>query len=336
MTAASDSKCQPEEVGYLRHLTITVLCVSCVIGSVANGLVLWMTVFRMPRTVTTVWFLNLALADFAVLLSLPFSIYILIVGEWPFHRWVCKLYQAFLNLTFFTSICLLVLISVDRCISVLYPIWTRNHRTVRRAKWLAASVWLLAALTCVPYLIFRTTGAQKNCTYCYFNFSVENGALEATLTLEQVALGGRVAMTVTHLLLGFLLPLVVIGICAHLIRANFQQQGWIRVNWMKRLLLMLVTTFFVCWFPFTVALCVQLWRFVKSRDTIDPQMLLFLWAAFSLGCLNSCLNPFLYVLTGRDFKKKFLQSIPSALARAFGEEDVLSQQVSKVEDAGKR
>ncbi|XP_075393999.1 putative G-protein coupled receptor 32 [Tenrec ecaudatus] len=330
MKASGDSSCQPEEVWKLRQVTIAILSISFVIGLVGNGLVLWMTIFRMPRTVTTTWFLHLALADFTVLLALPISIHTLIAGEWQMGKWVCKLYQALNNLTFYTSINFLVVISVDRCISVLYPIWARNHRTVRGASWLAASVWLLAAVTCFPYLAFRTTGSWENCTYCYFNFDPGYKTQGGNLTVSQVALRGRLAMTIAHLLLGFLLPLVVICTCAHLIWVNFQREGGVHGTWTKRLLLVLVSAFFICWFPFNVAMCVQVWRFVKFESPVDPKMLLFLWGAFSLGCLNSSLNPFLYVLIGRDFQKKFFQSMPSALARAFGEEGVLSQPAPKV------
>ncbi|XP_006868442.1 PREDICTED: probable G-protein coupled receptor 32-like [Chrysochloris asiatica] len=323
--------CQPEDVWHLRKLTAAILCVCFVIGLVGNGLVLWMTVFRMTRTVTTIWFFNLALSDFIVLLSLPIAIHTLTIGEWPFNQWVCKLYQGFRSLIFFTSINLLVLISVDRCISVLYPIWARNHRTVQRANWLAVGVWLLSAFTCYPYLKFRSIGTLKNCSYCYVNFNTTHGEIPI---LDQVVVGRHMAMTIAHLLLGFLVPLVVIGTCAHLIWTNIRWEGRVHTSWTKRLLLVLVSVFFTCWFPFNVALWVQLWRFVQYRNPIDPKMLIFLWATSSLGCLNSCLNPFLYVFIGRDFKQKFLQSIPSSLARAFAEDGVLSLTVPKVKPQG--
>lgn len=156
-----------------RQLTITILFVFCVAGILGNGLVLWMAVFCMTRTVTMIWFFNLALADFTVLLSVPISIYIIAYGWWPSANLVCKLYTAFLVLPFSVTIYLLVLISVDLCLLILSLVWVRNHRTVQRATWLSIAVWLLAAATCSPYLKYGTTGKLHGCEYCYFDFNSE-------------------------------------------------------------------------------------------------------------------------------------------------------------------
>ena len=325
MNLTSSPTCQPVEVQCLRTLTMAALSVAFAVGVVANGLVLWMTAFRMARTVTTTWFFHLALADFAVLASLPVAIYRLASNEWPFEDSACKLYMAFLAFTFFTSICLLVLISVDRCISALYPIWVRNHRTVQRASWLAVGVWLLAAVASSPYLIFRTTEEQGGCKYCHFKFDIDNEGQESSYDWEQVIHKRHMAVTITHFVVGFLVPLVVISTCAHLLRAKLRQEGWVHSSRPKRLLLVLASAFFILWFPFNVALLVHL----GLRDPHDPNILLALWATFSLGCLNSCLNPFLYVFVGRNFQEKFFQSLPSALARAFGEEGFLIHLVPK-------
>lgn len=134
-----------------------------------------MTFFRMTRTVTTTWFFILALADLTVSLSLPIAMFNVAYGSWPFGNLACKLYMAFLSLNSFASIYLLVLISVDRCVSVLYPVWAWNHRTVQRASCMAVGVWFLAAVACSPYLTFRDTGTWKGCTHCYFKFKSSLG-----------------------------------------------------------------------------------------------------------------------------------------------------------------
>uniref|UniRef100_A0A8C9H7Z6 G protein-coupled receptor 32 n=1 Tax=Piliocolobus tephrosceles TaxID=591936 RepID=A0A8C9H7Z6_9PRIM len=276
------SRCLSEEVGSLRPLTVAVLSASFVVGVLGNGLVLGMTVF-----------------------------------QWPLGEWACKLYITFVFLGHFASNCLLVLIPVDRCISVLYPVWALNHRTVQQASWLAFGVWLLAAVLCSAHMKFRTTRKWNGCRHCYLEFNSENETAQIWIEgdVESHSIG-----SIGHLLLGFLGPLAIIGTCAHLIRTKLLRDGWVHANRPKRLLLVLVSAFFICWYPFNVVLLVHLWRRVMLKELYHPRMLLILQAGFALGCVNSSLNPFLYVFIGRDFQEKFFQSLPSALARAFGEE----------------
>ncbi|KAM4801503.1 LOW QUALITY PROTEIN: putative G-protein coupled receptor 32 [Urocitellus parryii] len=317
-------ECLPEQMGYLRQLTTAVLSVSFAMGVLGNGLVL---AFRMARTVTTIWFFNLALADFWGLLFLPIAIHNVAFGQWPLDDVVCKLYMAFLALNLFASIYFLVLISVDRCLSVLYPVWARNHRTARRASWLALGVWLLAATACSPYLKFRAPGKVNGCDYCYFKFNLQN---EVTRDGEPTSWKGQMAVAIAHFLLGFLVPLVIIGTCAHLIQAKLWQVGWVHSSRPKRMLLVLVNAFSLFWFPFNLALLVQSGLLMMQKQSHWPKMMPVLWAAFSLGCLNSCLNPFLYVFIGRDSQEKFFQSLPSALARAFGDEGFINHPVPEM------
>lgn len=322
MNPTSEIECQPETIQGLRQLTITVLSVSFAVGVVANTLVLWMMAFRMPRSVTTIWFSNLAFADFMALLSLPISIYIVVTGQWPLTAAACKLYMAFLAVSCFTSIWFLVLISLDRCISVVHPFWSRHHRTAQRAAWLAVCVWLLALVACSPNLIFQDIEKQKGCGHCTFKFTTR--ARDDSKAVE-----GKVAVTLIHILLGFLAPLAIISTCAHLIRTRLWQEGSAYARRPKRLLLVLVSAFFAFWLPFNTVLVVRLWQW-QAEYKLQP----IVWATFSLGCFNSCLNPFLYVFIGRGFQEKFFQSLPSVLARAFGEEGFFNQPVPKVKPPG--
>ncbi|CAB1447775.1 unnamed protein product [Pleuronectes platessa] len=51
-----------------------------------------------------------------------------ITSHWPFGLLLCKFTSSALFLNMYSSVFLLVLISTDRCVMILFPIWSHNHR----------------------------------------------------------------------------------------------------------------------------------------------------------------------------------------------------------------
>ncbi|KAG7269047.1 hypothetical protein CRUP_003668 [Coryphaenoides rupestris] len=114
----------------MNRAMVGVYCAVALVGIVGNGLVIYVTAFRMKRTVNSIWFLNLAVADFLFTSFLILIIVSLSQGyHWPFGEIMCKL-RAILtgsNIYFLTAI------SVDRCLCTWVVVWSQNHRTVRSA-----------------------------------------------------------------------------------------------------------------------------------------------------------------------------------------------------------
>ncbi|XP_078506524.1 C3a anaphylatoxin chemotactic receptor-like [Lissotriton helveticus] len=167
---------KPEEdaAGFMPSsiIIMAVFTVTLVLGLPGNALVIWVAGLKMKRTVNTVWFLNLAIADFVCCLSLPFSIaHEAMHGYWPYGDVFCKVLPAIIILNMFASVFVLVAISLDRCLLVIKPVWSQNHRTVGMASWLCLGIWILAFLTCVPVFVYRQTyhdySGNIECTYNY-------------------------------------------------------------------------------------------------------------------------------------------------------------------------
>lgn len=112
--------------------TVSIVAYSLVfvLGTTGNGLVIFITGFRMKRTVHTVWILNLAIADFTCSFFQLFNIvHVGLAFHWPFGSIMCKLNHTIVFLNLFASIYLLMVISIDRCIAVQCPVWAQNRRT---------------------------------------------------------------------------------------------------------------------------------------------------------------------------------------------------------------
>ncbi|KAM9813038.1 P2Y purinoceptor 3 isoform 1-T5 [Syngnathus typhle] len=116
-----------------------------------------------------IFMLNLAIADFLYVTSLPLLIYNYGSHDyWPFGEFACKLvrFQFYSNLH--GSILFLTCISVHRYIGICHPLAVWHKEGGRRLAWLiCGAVWLVVALLCAPTFHFASTGIQRNRTVCY-------------------------------------------------------------------------------------------------------------------------------------------------------------------------
>ena len=96
------------------------------VGIAGNAIVLWILGFQMHRNAFSVYILNLAVADFLFLSfqfvdCLFYAIYIFsfISIDIPLFLFVV------LRFAYLSGLSILSAISVERCLSVLWPIWYR-------------------------------------------------------------------------------------------------------------------------------------------------------------------------------------------------------------------
>ncbi|XP_006146690.1 C3a anaphylatoxin chemotactic receptor [Tupaia chinensis] len=160
-------------------LSMVILSLTFVLGLPGNGLVLWVTGLKMQRTVNTVWFLHLTLADFLCCLSLPFSLaHLALQGFWPYGPFFCKLIPSVIVLNMFASVFLLTAISLDRCLLVLKPVWCQNHRSVRTAFAVCGCIWLVAFVMCVPVFMYREMSVEGDYYVCDYNYGPSSSYYE--------------------------------------------------------------------------------------------------------------------------------------------------------------
>ncbi|KAL7391911.1 hypothetical protein ABVT39_016588 [Epinephelus coioides] len=287
-----------------------VLCVSILVASVVifllgfcgNGLVIWISGFKMKRTVNTTWYLSLAISDFVFCVFLPFSITNMVMEEWIFGVFMCKFAPSIMFLNMFSSIFLLVVISIDRCVSVMFPVWAQNHRTVNKASVVVFMCWLLAIGLSIPSIIFRNVSSHLGRTICYNNY-----------TLHQ---NSHTIVAVSRFLAGFVVPFVVIIVCYSIIILKLRTNRMTKNSKPFKVMSALVAAFFICWLPYHVFVLLEL-----NHQNFDQSILTAgLKVGTSVAAANSFLNPVLYVFMGNDFKQKFKNSVLSKMENAMADE----------------
>ncbi|XP_015283329.1 PREDICTED: chemokine-like receptor 1 [Gekko japonicus] len=300
----------------LKIFSLVIRSLVFLLGLIGNGLVIFIAGFRMKKTVNTIWFLNLAIADFTFILLLPLSIaYLARDFHWPFGEAMCKFSYTVLFVNLYTSVYLLMVISIDRCISVLRPVWAQNHRNPRWASFVAFGVWVLALVLSSPNILIKQLKRNGDVIHCHTSYSPD----------------AYRAMSITLFIFAFVIPFLVIVICYGAIVLRLRRDRLAQSSKPFRVITAVIVAFFVCWFPFHV------FSFLEIRGHEDPRLHLVLVIGsplmLSLTFFNSCLNPILYVFMVHDFKESLKRSILTVFENAFAEEERQSMMQTKPEAA---
>ncbi|XP_057207296.1 C3a anaphylatoxin chemotactic receptor-like isoform X2 [Triplophysa rosa] len=277
-----------------------------VTGVIGNGLVIFVTGYKMKTTVNSIWFLNLAIADFIFILFLILYIVVTFYKMvWPFGDVMCKITSLVSILKMFASIFLLTAISLDRCLCTWVVVWAQNKRTLVKARIICVFVWLSSICCSIPFVINRSV--QKNIG---FEYCVYSSPINVIMSLF-----------IYRFTVGFVIPFLIIassyiaiGVRAKRLKRGKQLRPF-------RVIIPVILAFFMCWFPFHVQqLC--LISALKNHWSDSVQEGIEAAGPFvtCLAYLNSCLNPILYVFMCDEFKEKLKKSLLLVLEGAFTEE----------------
>ncbi|KAJ6651773.1 hypothetical protein lerEdw1_019666 [Lerista edwardsae] len=269
-------------------VTISFIFAVCGFGLLGNGAVIWFLGFRMKRNPVTTYILNLAVADSGVLIfGIPQGVLFLL-------QYSCESIVIFLivgwclfHFLFSVSQFLLTLISVDRCVSVLFPIWYRCHRPEKLSTTLCALIW----------------------TFCFLVNAI-------CITFELVV--GVDLLYVFWVNVVICLPLITISTMILFIRFCLKSQQRQRK---KLLLAILVALFFFLFlaFPLNVLYLIYLLRLSSYDDFETPRHALS--AGYLCASLNSCVNPLIYFLVGRKKQGLCTENLRLILQRVFKQEE---------------
>ncbi|ETE63055.1 G-protein coupled receptor 1, partial [Ophiophagus hannah] len=235
----------------------------------------------MKKTVNTVWFFNLAIADIIFIFFLFFARAALVFQS-SMSLALCKINGTLIFLTLYASVYLLMIISIDRCISVRHPVWAQNHRTPRLASFVALAVWILALVLCSPVMYFRQTEVNPtdkdplNCCNSYGEFEVIKDAV------------------------------MVINRCLS--------------NKPYKVITAVIVPFFVFWLPYYVFLFIDM--NYGTQPNMQMALYTGFPLVSCLAFINSCLNPIFYVFMGQNFRETLRRSLFSAFENAFTEEEM--------------
>ncbi|XP_065136691.1 C3a anaphylatoxin chemotactic receptor-like [Paramisgurnus dabryanus] len=301
-TTISPNKMQEKSFSSIEIFMICIFFVTLVIGVIGNGLVIFVTGYKMKTTVNSIWFLNLAIADF---LFITFLVYeIVVVFENSIYLQsnkllaACWIFGVVLNI--FASVFFLTVISVDRCLCTWFIVWVQNKRTLDKARIISLFVWILSICCSIPFGITE------------YVYEAEN-AINVILSLQTYIF-----------IVGFVIPFIIIAFSYIAIGVRVKRLKTGKNLRPFRVIISVILAFFICWFPFHVRyLCFISAVKYNWSDSLREKLNAAAPFVDCLAYLNSCLNPILYVFMCDEYKKKLKKSLLLVFEAAFTEETTI-------------
>ncbi|NWT20661.1 OXGR1 protein, partial [Vireo altiloquus] len=251
-----------------------------------------------PWKSSTIIMLNLAITDLLYVVTLPFFIHYNANGNnWIFGGFMCKFIQFCFYFNMYSGIIFLSCFSIFRFLVVVHPIKCLFLRKRRWAVVICTVVWMISLVALSPLAILIAPSHRQNKTIC-----PDLDAAEDFNTSRWY----NWMLTV----FAFFLPLLTVTLCYMLIicilatgphtQACYKQKA-------RRLTVLLLVVFYVCFLPFHVFRGIHLELRVQPVSCHLRKTILFMSVITKpLAALNIFGNLLLYVVSGDNFQHALL------------------------------
>ncbi|XP_023222397.1 neuropeptides capa receptor-like [Centruroides sculpturatus] len=244
---------------------------------------------------------------------------------WSLGNAMCELRAIVPEATTYASILTIVTFSTERYVAICHPIRQQTKSKLSRAIKNIVVIWLISLLAATPYGIFTSVNyltlkneTLKESAWCGFPFTDPNKNWE-TLLLCSTIMFFVIPMTV--------IVILYVRIAVTLHQSNNLQRCTSEINTacrtdgerskvqsrriVVRMLIAVVTAFFVCWAPYNTQrlLFVYVSLYGEWNDTIKRINQDLFCIAGCLYYFNSTINPILYSVMSNRFRVAFREKL---------------------------
>ncbi|OCU00807.1 proteinase-activated receptor 4 [Xenopus laevis] len=287
----------PSSIAHLKS-PITVLVIPSIytlvflVGLPANAVAFWVLVTRVKKMTSTVFLINLAVADLLLIVTLPFKIsYYFLGNDWIFGETMCRAVTCFFYANIYCSVFLLMSISVDRYMAVVHPFFSRTFRSKNFAIFMCSISWMIAVLSILPLASMRQSYplSESDLTLCHDGLPRQ----EKYLFYYFVCL----------IVLGFLLPLTII-IFSYVSVICVLMRNEEKYAYALKLIALVLVIVIVLLAPSNVVLLIH---YSKHFLQADGDLYSVYMVCLAISSLNSCVDPFVYYYVSDEFREKVRQ-----------------------------
>ncbi|KAM6338448.1 C-X-C chemokine receptor type 6 [Podargus strigoides] len=312
----------PDENGSETFRTFTRVFLPCmysavfILGLAGNALVFVILVFyEKLKTLTDIFLVNLAIADWVFLWTLPFWAYSA-AQEWTFGTVACRIVRGFYTLNLYTSMLTLTSITFDRLIAITFATKARTCQTKRLTwgKLICVLIWVISLAFAAPQFIFSEV------------FSIDKTICQ----VEYPNHGTELVLEVIQVTLGYFIPLLAMIICYSLIIRTLLHARNFQKNKSLKKIFSVVVIFILTQSPYTF---LRLIKIIDWSFNLNSSFEYAIVVTEALAYFHGCLNPVLYFFMGVKFRRNLQKIIKNS--RCIKHQDRATQWQTTEEEGSK-
>lgn len=261
-----------------------------------NALALWAFCLQKSSSPSKVFLRNLSVADICYVLILPMRIVYHLSGNyWPFGDILCKLSGFLFYLNMYSSLYLMSFISLDRLLAVLLPLRSKSVRKPLHANIAVTILWVAVIMFMIPTLFSKNNHSNSSsvCKKLY----LENTTTPMALVSTVVAF----AIPLTTIVISYILILLRL-------RRLTQQETRPVKNKAVKVILLIMMNFLFSFLPYHMCRIIYIQSHLHGHvavATVSLERTNQITSA--LTCISGVLDPVMYFILNRAYRKKFLQ-----------------------------
>ncbi|XP_034427804.1 uracil nucleotide/cysteinyl leukotriene receptor [Hippoglossus hippoglossus] len=260
-----------------------------VVAVPGNALALWAFFHQENTSPSRIFLMHLSVADLSYILILPMRIvYHLSDNHWPFGHVLCELSGFLFYLNMYSSLYLMSLISLDRCLAVVLPLKSRLVRNAKYARIAVGVLWVLVIVSMSPTL-----------------FSIGKGA-NSPGTCNKLYLEKTTRKALVSTIVAFVIPLTTVVVSYILIllklRTVTQQEERPVKDKAIKMIILIVTNFLLAFVPYHVSRVIYIVTPAAGRRSLGIANRI----TSALTCVSGVLDPVMYFFLNRAYRDQLL------------------------------
>ncbi|PIO30346.1 C-X-C chemokine receptor type 3 [Aquarana catesbeiana] len=292
---------QEESKVFDKHFVPAFYSIVFILGLLGNGLVIVVTLTQRSQKIqsTDMFILHLAVADILLTITLPFWA-VQATSGWIFGEAFCKIVASVFKINFYAGTFLLVCISLDRYVSIVFAVQIYKKHRLHYVHWSCLAVWCICVVLCIPDAMYYSVNfeSRTNVTECEPHFP------------PSTSKNWKASLAFLYHICGFLIPFAGMMYCySHIVVTLLRSKGF-RKHKALRLIIAVVVAFFLCWTPYNVVALLDALNMLGSFEgdcSFQQNIDIALSITSGFCYFHSCLNPVLYVFIGEKFRRNLAE-----------------------------